>query len=522
MGEGQDSMTHKDWKVLVIDDDEGIRKVLALTLADAGYQVWTAVDGESGLASFLENRPDITITDLRLPGRDGISVLKEIKSLEPDREVIVITAYGDLDQAVKALQAKASDFITKPVDAVALDVALQRAQERIRLSRELRDYTELIEKRWLDTAEELAKTYHFQRNLIESSIDGIIGSDPEGRIVIFNKASEAMLGYSKEQVLGKLGIDHFFPTGEYRKVRDKLESSDYGGPNRLTLYETRLVSRSGQQIPVQFSGAVLLEGDVEIGSVGFCRDLREIRRLEQEFADQARLLHQDKMISLGKLAASVVHEINNPLTGVLNYVRLMLKIMRKGPLTGEHREKFEKYLTLMESETSRCSQIVANLLVFSRKSKLEFTDVDINELVERCLMLSGHKLQLSNIALERQLQKGLPLVRGDYNQIQQCVINLIFNAIEAMPRGGKLLLATSYSQNDRTVLIRVADTGCGIRNEDLPHIFEPFYTTKTEGKSLGLGLSLVYGIIDRHKGVIDVASEPGKGTVFTLKLPAGK
>jgi two-component system NtrC family sensor kinase len=515
-------MANKDWKLLVIDDEESIRKVLSVTLEDAGYQVWTAADGESGLKLFREKRPDITITDLRMPGMDGIFVLQEIKSLEPDREVIVITAYGDLDPAIKALQLKASDFITKPVGTLALDVALQRAQERIRLSRELRDYTELIEKRWMDTAEELAKTYHFQKNLIDSSIDGIIGCDPEGRVIIFNKASESMLGYGKEQALGKLSIDHFFPPGEYLKVRDKLDSSEYGGRNRLTLYETSLVSRSGQRIPVQFSGAVLLEGEVEIGSVGFFRDLREIRRLEQEFADQARLLHQDKMISLGKLAASVVHEINNPLTGVLNYVRLMLKIIRKGPLTGEHREKFEKYLTLMESETSRCSQIVANLLAFSRKSKLEFTNVEINELIERCLMLSGHKLQLSNITLERQLQKDLPMVNGDYNQIQQCIINLIFNAIDAMPEGGKLLLATTYNTDDRTVVIRISDTGCGISKGDLPHIFEPFFTTKTEGKGLGLGLSMVYGIIDRHKGAINVASEPGKGSTFTLKLPVEK
>jgi len=319
-------------------------------------------------------------------------------------------------------------------------VALERAQERLSLTRELREYTRLIEKRWLDTAEELAKTYHFQKNLIESSIDGIIGYDPEGRVIIFNKASETILGYPKEVVLGKLSVDHFFPPGQYNELKEKLYSSEYGGINRLTLYETSLVAISGQLIPAQFSGAVLHEGEEEIGSVAFFRDLREIRRLEQQFADQERLLHQDKMISLGRLAASVVHEINNPLAGVLNYARLMLKIMRKGPLTEDYQEKFSNYLSLMENETNRCSQIVSSLLAFSRKSELEFTDVTINELVEKCLMLSGHKLRLSNISLERKLQEGLPIIRGDYNQIQQCIINLIFNSIDAMPEGGELSL----------------------------------------------------------------------------------
>ena len=512
-------MAKKDSKILIIDDDESIRKVLTVTLQDAGYQVMTAADGKTGLKIFAEERPSITLTDLRMPGMDGVDVLKEIKALEPDKEVIVITAYADMDLAVKALQLKASDFITKPISTPALEVALERAQERLELTRELREYTRLIEKRWLDTAEELAKTYHFQKNLIESSIDGIIGCDPDGTVIIFNKASETVLGYPKEVVVAKLSIDHFFPPGKYAELKEKIYSSEYGGTNRLILYETNLVAISGQLIPAQFSGAVLHEGEEEIGSVAFFRDLREIRRLEQQFADQARLLHQDKMISLGRLAASVVHEINNPLAGVLNYARLMLKIMKKGPLTPDYQEKFANYLSLMENETNRCSNIVSNLLAFSRKSELEFTDVAINELVEKCLILSGHKLELSNIGLERKLNDGLPLISADYNQLQQCVINLIFNAIDAMPQGGMLSVSTSYSAGDRQALIQVSDTGYGISKDDLPHIFEPFFTTKSEGQGLGLGLSMVEGIIERHKGSIQVTSEVGKGTTFTLRLP---
>ena len=507
-------------KLLVIDDDESIRKVLTVTLRDGGYEVLTAEDGEEGLRIFAEEQPDIILCDLRMPGKDGISVLKEIKAREPNKEVIVISAYADMDLAIKALQLKASDFVTKPISTTALEVALQRAEERLDLTRELREYTELIEKRWLDTAEELSKTYQFQKNLIESSIDAIIGCDPQGKVIIFNKAAEAVLGYRKETVLGKLTIDHFFPPGKYDELKEKLYSSDYGGQYRLTLYETSIVAISGQLIPAQFSGAVLHEGTEEIGSVAFFRDLREIRRLEQQFADQARLLHQDKMISLGRLAASVVHEINNPLAGVLNYARLMLKILKRGPVTEEYQEKFANYLNLMENETDRCSKIVSNLLAFSRKSELDFTDVPINELVEKCLMLSGHKLKLANITTERQLQEKLPRVKGDYNQLQQCVINLIFNAIDAMPEGGKLIVGTSYNPSDRNLTIRVTDTGSGINKNDLSRIFEPFFTTKSEGQGLGLGLSMVEGIVERHKGSIEVTSAVGKGTTFTVKLPA--
>jgi signal transduction histidine kinase len=229
------------------------------------------------------------------------------------------------------------------------------------------------------------------------------------------------------------------------------------------------------------------------------------------------------MISLGRLAASVVHEINNPLAGILNYVRLMIKIVSRGStLTPENLQKFERYLDLVQSETGRCSRIVSNLLAFSRQSKLEFSEVNINELLEKCVMLSQHKLSLQNIEIKTDFNPGLPNVSGDFNQIQQCVINLIFNGIDAMPDGGTLAIKSSLNANKGVVEIKIADTGSGIAKEDLPHIFDPFYSTKTEGSGLGLGLSTVYGIIDRHKGTITVDSAVGEGTVFKINLPVGK
>jgi signal transduction histidine kinase len=279
------------------------------------------------------------------------------------------------------------------------------------------------------------------------------------------------------------------------------------------------VNKGGDLVPVQLSATVLFEGKEELGMVGFFRDLREIRRLEQQFADQARLLHQDKMMSLGRLAASVVHEINNPLAGILNYARLMIKILSRGMLNEEQVEKFKKYLGMVESETDRCSKIVTNLLAFSRKSKVEYAEMKVNELLERSIMLSRHKMDLQNIQVKIELDPKLPPIPGDFNQMQQCIINLIFNALDAMPQGGVLTVSSSFRRAEGVVLIEVRDTGCGISKQDLPHIFEPFFTTKTEGKGLGLGLSTVFGIVDRHKGTIHVESELGKGTAFAIKLP---
>ncbi|MBF0508033.1 MAG: response regulator [Deltaproteobacteria bacterium] len=509
-----------EWKVLLIDDDDSIRKVLSITLRDAGYQVWEAPNGEAGLEVFLAVRPDIVLTDLKMPGLDGIAVLQQIKSLDSDKEVIVITAHVEIDTAIQALQLGASDFIMKPVSDMALEVALKRAQERLIRNRKLHEYTELLEKRWLDTAEELAKISKFQDNLIESSIDGIIGCDPGGKVIIFNRSSELMLGYHKKDVIHQKSLKDFFAPADYQDMMHKLLSPGLGGPNRVYLYETHLINQAGAQVPVQFSGAVLTEGELEIGLVGFFKDLWQLRKLEQEFADQTRLLHQDKMISLGRLAASMVHEINNPLTGTLNYIRLMKKITAQGPIDGLHQQKFKNYLELMESETNRCSKIVSNLLAFSRKPLSEFRCVKINDVLEKCVIMSQHNLQLSNVELITKFHPTPPLVWGDDNQLQQTVINLILNALDSMPQGGRLTLESDVQPVDQTVLIKVSDTGCGIAKEDLDHIFEPFFTTKTEGKGLGLGLSVVYGIVDRHRGAVEVQTSVNKGTVFKIKLPS--
>jgi two-component system, NtrC family, sensor kinase len=512
-------MKDKTWKVLFIDDEEGIRKVMAITLADAGYQVLSAADGATGLELCRQHAPQIVITDLRMPGIDGLEVLQQIKQNDPDKEVIVVTAYGEVETAIRALQLDASDFITKPINDEALWVALKRAKERYTTRKDLRDYTALIEEKWIETTEKLAQTYNFQKNLIESSMDGIMGCDRDAKVITFNKSLEHMLGYAKAEVLGGMVLDAFFMPGEVEKLREKLHSEEYGGINRLSLFETALVARSGGKIPVQLSATILFEGTAEIGMVAFFRDLREIRRLEQQFADQARLLQQDKMIALGKLAASVVHEINNPLSGMLNYIKLMIKIIGRGAVTPENVQKFKEYLMLMESETSRCSKIVSNLLAFARQSKLDFREINVEDLLHTCILLSEHKLTLQNIRVKTQVNPKLPRVLGDFNQLQQCVINLIFNAIDAMPDGGVLTVTGALNVSERVVEIIVEDTGCGISEEDLPNIFDPFFTTKKEGKGIGLGLSTVYGIIERHKGSIKVASELGKGAAFTLKLP---
>jgi PAS domain S-box-containing protein len=511
-----------NWKVVLIDDEEDIRDIMTIALEDAGYEVSTAHDGKRGLQKTEEISPQIVITDIRMPGMDGIQVLEAIKRLDSDIEVIVATAFGEMALAIRALQLDASDFITKPINDEALHLALKRAKDRYTARKQLKDYTALLEKEKAETAQELIKTFTFQKNLIESSMDGILGCDENEKVVIFNKSMEQMLGYSKSEVLNKTTLDRFFLPGEKERLRRELAGEKYGGKNRLLLFETTLVGESDKKIPVQVSATGQANQDQGNELVCFFRDLREIRKLEREVSDQARILHQDKMMSLGKLAASMVHEINNPLSGILNYIRLMIRTLSRGPLAEDRRDKFLGYLNLMENETNRCSKIVSSLLTFSRKSPPSFGQVRMEDLFDRCIILSKHKLELQNIQLVSEINSGIPPVNGDFNQLQQCVINLIFNAIDAMPDGGTLYLSGAYDPAKKHVVIAVKDTGPGIPQTNLPHIFEPFFTTKREGYGVGLGLSTVYGIMERHNGSVKVESEPGQGATFRLTIPFEK
>lgn len=242
----------------------------------------------------------------------------------------------------------------------------------------------------------------------------------------------------------------------------------------------------------------------------------KVKRLE---ANMKKIIQEDRLVSLGKLVASSVHEINNPIQGLLTFSYMMEEMISKEYLEKKEIEKFRIFLPHMTRELERCGQIVSGLLAFSRESPLEFMEVDINSIIDSVISLTAHKLLLSNIVLEKK-DSPLPLiVLGDCNQLQQCFLNLIFNAIEAMPEGGKIVISASVNHQSQEIQIDIKDDGSGISKQNMEHIFDPFFTTKAVGQGTGLGLSIVYGIIKDHEGRINVKSRPGRGTCFSILLP---
>ncbi len=244
-------------------------------------------------------------------------------------------------------------------------------------------------------------------------------------------------------------------------------------------------------------------------------------RTQQLNAAQKKLIQSDRLATLGQLAASVAHEINNPVSGVLNLSMLLERLMASGAYPPGREAEFRKYLSLISTETARVGRIVSDLLAFSRRSKPQRAPADLNKLVRTTIGLADHKLKLISAELVLDLQENLPLVECDSSQIQQVILNLVLNGAQAMqPKGGgKLTIRTHLIPREESVELCVQDTGEGIAPENLSKIFDPFFTTKAEGKGVGLGLAVLYGIVKAHEGEVEVVSHRNEGTTFTVTLP---
>jgi len=276
-------------------------------------------------------------------------------------------------------------------------------------------------------------------------------------------------------------------------------------------------------------------GELAVSFNQMSRQLREAREesdawnqmLEARVEDKTRELkhaHQqvmqaEKMASIGKLAATVAHEVNNPLAGILTYAKLLRKWLDRDGWDSKRRDEVRGSLELIESESRRCGDIVRNLLTFSRSSPMNLQWVDLNQIIDRCVRLVQHQTELNNVNLQSQPAEDLPQVQCDAAQIEQLLLALIMNAIDALPHGGNLWVRSRMLPEVSSVQLEVEDDGVGIPEDVLPNLFEPFFTTKEKGHGVGLGLAISKGIAERHRGRIDVDSNPGRGTKFTITLP---
>jgi two-component system, NtrC family, sensor kinase len=242
------------------------------------------------------------------------------------------------------------------------------------------------------------------------------------------------------------------------------------------------------------------------------------KKTEELGTAQNELMHIERLASLGKLSSSVAHEINNPLSGILIYSKLVYKQLSNPELYASKRESMLHHLKLIQNETKRCGEIVRGLLDFSRKDQDDFEIKHLHEILQGTYDLMSHPIKIVNISFYKDFSAASDLVFCNPNQIKQACVAILVNASEAIHENGEILIRT-LNPDDDSIKIEIVDNGIGISAEDIPHIFEPFFSTKQEATGIGLGLPIVHGIIQNHKGKIQVKSEPGCGTTISITLP---
>ncbi len=359
---------------------------------------------------------------------------------------------------------------------------------------------------------EIREKSEFLSKLIESSTDSIVVTDMEGNILLFNRGAEELLGYRAEEVIGKMNIRNIYPPGVAKEVMDKMRGPDYGGEGRLKSLPMVHRNRWGEMIDGSLSASIIFDDKGnEIATVGIFTDLRVRLNMEKQLREtQQQLLQSEKLAAMGRLTSQIAHELNNPIYGIMNTLELL-----KSEIPDNSKRR--RILDMSLSETERVSEMLSNMLSFSKPKEEERRGVDINKLLENIMLFFEKQLLESNIEIKTDFDPDLHHIQASPNQIRQVILNIIANARDAMPDGGKLTVETV--NKNVLIIINIIDTGIGIPDEIKDKIFDAFFTTKHKVKGVGLGLSVCYGIVKDHGGDILVKSDVGKGSTFSVILP---
>jgi two-component system, NtrC family, sensor kinase len=496
-------------KILLIDDEEANVRVLAMSLRSDGHEVVSALSGEEGLEVFFREAPELVLTDIKMPGMDGIEVLQRIKERKPEAEVIIITGHGDIDNAIEALKFGASDFINKPIRDEVLAVAIQRAQEKMAIKLQLREYTENLELKVQEATREVQRKSNFLAKLIRSSNDGIIATDQDLAIVIYNPGAERIFGYAREEVIDRCKITDLLSseTGGHFTVWSSGKGGIEISPREITIQ-----SKAGLPIPVSFYAAGLMEKNEIVGTVSFYQDLREIKRLEAE------LLHAERLAAIGQTIAGVAHGIKNILHGFKGGSYLVNLGIDKG-----ESGKLKKGWDMIQRNIGRTSDLVLDLLSYSKEREPEYQPCDPNAMIQDVCEVMQDLAVENQVALVAELDPEIGSVVMDPHTIHQCLTNLISNAIDAclfdqdMSKKWRVTVQ-SACQDGKFIRISVQDNGIGMSPAVRKKLFTSFFSTKGH-RGTGLGLLVTRKAVEEHRGTIEVLSEEGQGTVFTLRLP---
>ncbi len=501
-------------QIMVVEDEGIVAMDIETRLKSLGYAVPAmASSGEEAIEKAANTRPDLVLMDIKLKGAtDGVEAAEQIRD-RFDIPVVYLTAYVDDDTLQRAKVTEPFGYIIKPFEERELHTAIETALYKHEMERKLKE-----SERWLTAT-------------LKSIGDAVIATDADGAITFMNPVAETLTGWSQEEAMGRKLTEVF-------KIVNEETHNTVDNPVMRALREgvvvglanhSLLIARDGTEIPVDDSAAPIRDARENVtGVVLVFRDITERKQVEEEKEKlQVQLFQSQKMEAIGILVGGVAHYFNNLMTIVIGYSDLLLARLDEGDLLSL-REDIARIKKAGEQATSLTQQ----LLAFSRKQMLQPQKLNLNATVTDMEELL-RPLISEDIDLVVVLEPALEWITADPGQIEQVIMNLVVNARDAMPQGGRLIIKTENVTLDedyyrvipearpgKFVCLSVEDTGVGMDQETLRHIFEPFFTTREVGKGTGLGLAVVYGIVRQHEGWINVYSEPGRGSTFKAYLPS--
>jgi two-component system cell cycle sensor histidine kinase/response regulator CckA len=481
-------------KLLVVDDEQLILQIISDIFANEGYEVITALNCDRALNLLKEDLFHVVLTDIRMPEKNGINLLDKIRTFNPDIPVIIMTGYASLETAVEAVKHGAFDYLSKPLDFNKLKSIIKHAvekyellQENRRLMQELQAINANLELKVRDRTREL-------NNILFSTHESVMTTDMD---LIIKSANSQTLNIFGKDCIG-LRLDDLIVGINFKAVIPQILHSDSYSTNHIIKFDDKYLE-------IVLSPLVDSETGEKFGLTVVTEDITEKKKLE------AQVIQSAKMSAVGQFAIGLAHEFNNILSGIIGYTSFAF--------SRTSIESIREDLKIVEKAAARASDLVTTLLSFSKNRNNKKHLASLEEVIEDAIKLIDHTFKSGGIQIIRHYGKVPPIVMN-VGEIQQVIINMALNSRDAMSDGGLIAIKTDIDGD--YVRIEFSDNGIGIPDKNLQKIFEPFFTTKKSDDSksgTGLGLSVVYSIIERHGGTIEVSSEIGKGTTFTIRLP---
>ncbi len=528
-----------NFHLLVVDDESSVRNLLCEGLQRQGYRVTAAEDGREAIEKIKKGKFDLVITDVMMPSMNGIEMLEAIKGLHPTLEVILTSGNGQIETAVSAMKKGAYDFVKKPLHMEELYALVEKALQKTELKTLLGLY---------ESSKAIFSTLKLQETLeaVMDLIQKVLQAD-EGSLMLLNEENKLYIASSRgtyteakaqmlkigERVAGRAALDDrpflihggleqhpefqglkgnarihsaiVFPLRCQDQILGVLNLNRTSQGKNFTEADLLNVSIFASHVSQAILNAKLYqELEAKIHEVE-----KRYRRLEES---KDKLLQFEKMASIGRLAAGIAHEINNPLTAVIGYTQLLKDY---GGLQGEAAH----YLQVVAEESERCSKITQSLLAFARRRKIELKSVQPSQVLEEALGLVAYEIRKGDIQVEKKILSQCPVLQADADQLKEVFVHILSNACHALeeiqaPR--KIMIEASIE--NASLRISFANNGPPFQEDHLDKIFDPFFTTKEIGRGMGLGLSLCYGILQQHGGRIFAHNRPQGGVAFVIEL----